>query len=199
MESPAENPITQLLDAVGRGDGSAHERLWSAIYEELRELAHRQMAHEAPGRTLQPTALVNEAYMRLFGKQSASFDNRRHFFAAAAEAMRRIRIDEARKRMRRKRSGQQREPLDDAAVAFDQDPVEVLAVDEALSGLRKIDSRKADVVNLRYFAGLTVDETASALGVSPRTVDMEWRTARAWLHRELSDGSSKAGNSDGEL
>jgi len=157
------------------------------IYDELRGLAQRQMAAEAPGRTLQPTALVHEAYLRLIaGNEKAQWANRRHFFAAAAKAMRRIRIDDARKRNRLKRGGGENpRSLQDAPGVFDQDPVEVLAVDEALIKLARTNPRTAEVVNLRYFVGLTGDETAGTMGLSARTVDREWEFARVWLHREL--------------
>jgi len=191
VSTPPANPITQLLAAAGRGDTGAPEKLWAAIYEELRRIAGGQMRAEAPGRTLQPTALVHEAYLRLTGDPQFNWANRRHFFAAAAQAMRRIRIDDARSRNRLKRGGDQpageRQPVDSVAAVFDQDPAEVLAIDEALAKLAEADPRKAEVVNLRYFTGLTVDETAEALGVSPRTVDNEWKLARAWLYRELRD------------
>jgi RNA polymerase sigma factor (TIGR02999 family) len=191
MSRGASKPVTELLAAVSDGEASAQSRLWSLIYDELHAVAQRQMASEPPGRTLQPTSLVHEAYLRLFGDQHVHWANRRHFFAAAAQAMRRIRIDEARRRTRRKRSGgRQQVPVDDAAVAFDQDPIEVLAVDEALVRLQRADPRQAEVVLLRYFAGLTVEETANALDVSPKTVNNDWRFARAWLHRELSKGDS---------
>ncbi len=210
MSTPPTNPITQLLAAAGQGDQAAQNQLWSAIYDELHRLAQCQMAGEAHGRTMQPTSLVHEAYLRLIGDEAVQWANRRHFFAAAAKAMRRIRVDDARKRKRLKRGGGRRQvPLDEQGVVgkgfpqgvvregihapagrgtpgYDPDPAEMLAVDEALSKLEQEDPRKAEVVMLRYFAGLTGDETAQALGLSPRTVDSEWRFAKAWLHRELS-------------
>jgi RNA polymerase sigma factor (TIGR02999 family) len=188
--------VTQLLAAVDRGEASAQGQLWSAIYDDLHLMARRQVADEPRGRTLQPTSLVHEAYFRLFGDQDVRWTSRRHFFAAAAQAMRRIRIDEARRRKRFKRGGgRQRVPLDDAAVVFDRDPAMVLAIDEALDRLQRVGPRHAEVVLLRYFAGLSVDETASALDLSPKTVSNEWRFARAWLYRELSKGD---GTSRGE-
>ncbi len=163
------------------------------IYGELRRVAQQQMAGEAAGHTLQPTALVHEAYFRLFGDNKVQWANRRHFFAAAAEAMRRIRVDDARRRGRLKRGGGERPgPILDGPPVFDQDPTEMLVVDEALNGLEQTDGRKAQVVKLRYFAGLTVDECAAALEVSPRTVDKDWAFARAWLHRKLTDSDIKA-------
>jgi len=191
VSSTSSNPITQLLAAVGQGDESASERLWTAIYEELHSLAQRQMANEAPGGTLQPTSLVHEAYLRLLGGEDVHWNNRRHFFAAAAKAMRQIRIDDARKRKRLKRGGGQKpEVLQEGPPVFDQDPIEVLAIDEALRKLGSTDPRKAELVALRYFAGLTMDEIAHAMGLPARTVDREWSFARAWLHRELSKGDS---------
>jgi RNA polymerase sigma factor (TIGR02999 family) len=191
MTTHPPGPITELLDAAARGDVAAHEQLWAAIYGELHRVAQCQLCTEPPGRTLQPTTLVHEAYLRLVGGGNAEWANRRHFFAAAAKAMRAIRIDDARKRRRLKRGGGQRPaPLDESPAVFDQDPNEVLAVDEALNKLEKKDPRKAEVVMLRYFAGLTRDECADALGISPSTVASEWRVARAWLHRELAKGDT---------
>ncbi len=185
--------ITQLLDEVCRDsdDAAARERLWRLMYDELHAIAHHYLAGEAAGRTLQTTALMNEAYLRLFGGEQVSYHNRRHFFAAAAEAMRRILIDDARKRKRIKRGGGE-SPVALCAEpgVFDQDPVELMAIDEALARLEAIDPRKAEVVKLRYFAGLTGDEVAELLDVSPRTIDSEWQFARAWLYRELSKGDT---------
>lgn len=190
-EKPTTNPITQLLAAAGEGDEAAQRQLWSAIYDELRRLAQSQMAAEAAGHTLQPTALVHEAFFRLFGDENAEWSSRRHFFGAAARAMRQIRIDDARRRNRLKRGGgEYLRALADEPPVFDQDPTEVLAVHDVLDQLEQEDSRKAEVVMLRYFAALTEEETASALGVSRRTVQIEWRLARAWLHRELSKGDT---------
>jgi RNA polymerase sigma factor (TIGR02999 family) len=190
-ESPG-NRITQLLDAVHHGDADAHQTLWSLIYNELHTLAQRQMVFEKPGRTLQPTALVHEAYLRLLGNGAAEWANRRHFFAAAANVMRQIRVDDARKRKRLKRGGGDRpgELHEDSGAVFEQDPAEVLAVDEALQHLQEKDPRKAEIVQLRYFAGMTVDETAAALDVSSSTVEKEWRLAKAWLYRELAKGDT---------
>lgn len=192
--------MTQLLAAAARGDDSAFEHLWTLIYDELHAIAQRQMADEAPGRTLQPTALVHEAYMRLVGGDGqVQWANRRHFFTAAARAMRHVRIDDARKRKRQKRGGgEPAGPLPDSPAVFDQDPGEMLAIHDALDQLEIQDSRKAEVVMLRYFVGMTVDETAEALGISPRTVDSDWRFARLWLSRELSaEDPADAGGQDG--
>jgi len=183
-ESTGE-PITELLAAAAGGDGKAQRRLWAAIYAELVRRAQHQLANDALRRRIQPTTLVHEAYLRLVGDEPVHWSSRRHFFAAAAEAMRRIRVDDARKRDRLRRgAGQEPQPLAELPVGND-DPATLLAVDEALEKLRDRDPRKAEIVHLRFFAGLTIDETAEVLGLSPRTVDNEWRFARAWLHFEL--------------
>ena len=167
------------------------------MYDELHRIAIGQAKHEAPGRTLQPTALVNEAYLRLLGDSGGGWADRRHFFAAAAKIMRRIRIDDARKRKRLKRGGARRPVSLDAASETglaladlvlwdDDDPAETLALDEALSRLEQIDPRKAEVVMLRFYTGLTRDQIAEMLKIAPRTVDKDWHFARAWLHRELN-------------
>jgi RNA polymerase sigma factor (sigma-70 family) len=205
MSEQPPSPITQLLVAAGQGDQAAHDRLWAAIYDELRRLAQHEVAGDNPGRRMQPTSLVHEAYLRLVGNDHVEWANRRHFFAAAAKAMRRIRIDDARKRNRLKRGGGRRQvPLDEQGVVgkgFPQgkvregihapadsasDPAELLALDEALTRLEREDPRVAEVVDLRYFAGLTRQETAAALGCSPRQIDSDWQFARVWLHRQFS-------------
>jgi RNA polymerase sigma factor (TIGR02999 family) len=193
MTAPNVEPVTQLLLAAGQGDRRAGSRLWSLVYDELRRLARRQLANEGPDCTFESTSLIHEAYLRLIGDEPVEWANRRHFFAAAARAMRHIRIDDARKRGRIKRGGdrQPARPVNDDLIVFDNDPTEVLAVDEALRKLEEVAPRQAEVVMLRYFGGLSVDETAQALSVSPRTVDYDWRFARAWLYRELSGGDTK--------
>lgn len=192
MAAEASSPLTQLLVAANRGDAAAAARLWAVVYAELHRLAHRQLAGEGRHGSLSATALVNEAYLRLAGHAPVAWANRRHFFAAAAEAMRRIRVDAARQRRRLKRGGGQApEALHaDPAVAPD-DPAELLALDEALCRLEQLDPRRAEVVKLRYFVELTVDETAAVLDVAPRTVDSDWRFARAWLHRALGPGADQ--------
>ena len=179
--------ITQILKAVARGEKEAGDRLWKLVYGELRSIAAAQMAKEASGRTLQPTALVHEAYFRLFGKNGAAYENRAHFFSSAARVMRQIRVDDARKRKSLKRGGGNKpgELIEEPAV-FDQDPTEIIEVHEILDKLEEVDPLKAQLVMLRYFAGLNTDECAAALGVSRRTVTNQWQLARAWLYRELS-------------
>ena len=178
--------ITRLLDAVGAGDSQARERLWEVIYRELRLMAASQVAAEQPGRGVQATTLVHEAYLRLFSDGNERYTNRRHFFGAAAQAMRRILVDDARNRGRLKRGGDgQKLQLSVEPATFDTDPMEVLALEQALQKLEQNYSRAAEIVQLRYFTGLTVDQTAELLGVAPRTVDAEWCMARAWLSREL--------------
>lgn len=190
--SRAHTQVTQLLVRAGDGDARAREQLWCSVYTELKKIAASQLAAEHDRYALAPTVLVHEAFLRLAGA-SGQFENRQHFFAAAARAMRCIRIDDARRRTRKKRGGgEQPKPLwsngrdADEPIGFDDDPNLLLAVDEVLDRLRDMDPRKHQVVELRYFAGLTVDETAAAMGISPRTVNADWRFARAWLHRELS-------------
>ncbi len=184
-------PVTQLLAAVGRGDGPAQEKLWTLIYDELRAVARNQLADEAAGHRRQPTSLVHEVYLRLMGGEGPEWANRRHFFTTAAQAMRRIRLDDARTRKRLKRGGgadpvQLRE--EPAVVGAGQ--AEALenaeVIDQALCRLEEEEPQKAEVVLLRYFAGMSIDECAAVLDISPRTVDYRWRFARAWLHRELS-------------
>jgi len=187
----AAGPITQLLSAAADGDSGALNKLWSAVYEELHRLARTQLAQEGSGCSFQTTSLINEAYLRLIGESDIAWANRRHFFGAAAQAMRRILVDDARSRGRLKRgAGQTPGALPDELPGPEQDPVKLLAISEALEKLAQVDPPRAEIAMLRYFAGLSIDETAAALEVSPRTVDTGWRFARAWLHRELSKGDS---------
>lgn len=193
MPVEPSGPVTQLLHAAGRGDAAAVSRLWSTVYDELRRLAQGQLNREGPVCSMQTTSLVNEAYLRLVGDGHIDWSNRRHFFGAAAEAMRRILVDDARRRRGLKHGGgRKREPLLEDPSALGEDPALTLAVDQAVQKLKAADRRKYEVVLLRYFSGLSVDETAAALEVSPRTVDSEWRFAKAWLHRELSKGDTAA-------
>ncbi len=185
--------VTELLSAMGAGDQRAAADLLPLVYEELRKLAQARMSKE-PAQTLQPTALVHEAYLRLVGDADrAKWNGRGHFFGAAAQAMRRIMVERARGQARLKRGGDRRRvALEDNAVATESGGDDLVALDAALDRLEAHDQRKAQVVMLRYFAGLTVEETAAALDLSPAMIKKEWTVARAWLHRELarSDGTT---------
>lgn len=178
--------ITHLLKEWSDGDERALERLTPLVYEELRHQAARYLRRERPGHTLQTTGLIHEAYLRLVDAKDVDWQNRTHFFAIAANLMRRILVDHARRRDAEKRGGSQlRLTLNDGlAVAYETD-VDLLAIDEALDKLSVIDPQQARVVELRFFSGLSVDETAAALGVSPKTVKRDWSVARAWLRREI--------------
>ena len=180
--------VTHILSAIERGDPSASERLLPLVYDELRQLAAAKLAHGNPGQTLQATALVHEAYLRLVDvEQAQHWDSRGHFFAAAAEAMRRILVDKARARRRLKRGGdRQRVDLDELELAIEGPSDDLLALDEALTKLAAKHPDKAELVKLRYFAGLSVDEAARALGISPATADRYWTFARAWLYRAVA-------------
>jgi RNA polymerase sigma factor (TIGR02999 family) len=177
--------ITHILSQVERGDRVAAEQLLPLFYDELRKLAAAKLARENPGQTLQPTALVHEAYLRLAGGEPPRlFRNRAHFFAAAATAMRRVLVDAARSKRSHKRGGKrEREPLEELALPTPDD--ELLDLEEALKNLAAADPVKAKLVELRYFAGLTGDEAAEVLGISPSTADRYWAYARAWLHAEV--------------
>lgn len=180
--------VTRILNAIGRGDAKATDALLPLVYEELRLLAARKLSHEPPGRTLQATALVHEAYIRLVGDEAPAWNSRGHFFKAAAEAMRRILIDSARRRKSKKRGGdRQKIEVDDAIACLREacSPDDLLALDDALARLAESDPVKAEVVKLRYFAGLTVEQTAEVLGVSATTAKLHWAYARAWLLREI--------------
>jgi RNA polymerase sigma factor (TIGR02999 family) len=179
--------VTQLLEAIGSGDGSAADDLLPLVYEELRRLARARISRE-PAQTLQATALVHEAYLRLVGPEDQQrWENRGHFFGAAALAMRRILVERARHQQRLKHGGgRQRVDLNEDVAQVNPESTDLVALDSALNALQKRDPRKAEVVMLRYFAGLSIEETARAMGLSPATVKNEWTIARAWLHRELS-------------
>ena len=184
---------TLLLNAIESGDAKAADQLLPLVYEELRRLAASKMAHEAAGQTLQPTALVHEAWLRLVGNQNPTFRNRAHFFAAAAEAMRRILIERARQRQAvRHGGGQQRVDLEQVELPFPGDDNQLLAVNDALDKLAAAHPVEAQVVKLRYFIGLTHDEAAAALGISVRTAKSYWAHARAWLFQEIT-GAPAAG------
>jgi RNA polymerase sigma factor (TIGR02999 family) len=181
--------VTQILSRLDSGDPSASAELLPLVYDELRKLAAAKLAQEKPGQTLQATALVHEAYLRLVGSdESPSWDSRGHFFAAAAEAMRRILVESARRKQSLKRGGEfKRQELDIAVSDFADDALNVLAVDEALQALHQEDAVKAELVKLRYFAGLTLAECAFALGISTATADRYWHYARAWLAARMRD------------
>jgi RNA polymerase sigma factor (TIGR02999 family) len=189
----APHDVTQLLVAVSDGDSRAAAELLPVIYSELQRLARSFMAKEPAGNTLQPTALVHEAYLRLVGQTEMQWDSRGHFFVAAATAMRRILVERARARYRIKRGGDRRRmEMHDGAMSVEPPSDDLLALDEALQRLEQTDQRKCQVVMLRHFAGLGVEETAAALSVSTATVKNDWAFARAWLHRELSKGETNS-------
>jgi RNA polymerase sigma factor (TIGR02999 family) len=178
--------VTRILDAIRLGDPVAADELLPLVYHELRKLAAHKMAHELPGQTLQPTALVHEAWLRLVGKENPKFEGRGHFFAAAAEAMRRILVDHARrKRAARHGGGQERVDVEQAELAAAAKDDELLAVHDALEKLAVEDRSMAELVKLRFFVGLTNKEAAEILGVSEPTVERWWAFARAWLYREM--------------
>jgi RNA polymerase sigma factor (TIGR02999 family) len=181
--------VTRILSAIEEGDPSAAEQLLPLVYDELRKLAAEKLAHETPGQTLEATALVHEAYVRLVDADRAQhWNSRGHFFAAAAQAMRNILVDNARRKQRtRHGGGRQRVPLEEAQPAPPSDADDLLALDEALSLLAAEDSEAARIVHLRYFAGLSVEEAAQALGISRASAYREWTFARAWLLQALSD------------
>ena len=182
--------ITRILEAVEEGDTGAAESLLPLAYEELRRIAWQQMASERAGHTLQPTALVHEAYLRMLGPdgKAMGWNSRGHFFAAASQAMRRILIESARRKLTAKRGeGAEHTALNESQLEFAVPSEEILAVDEALTKLEEEDPHLAKIVMLRYFAGMTIPETASALGVSTSTLDRHWQCAKAWLHREISE------------
>ncbi len=187
----AKPDVSQILKEAGEGCPGAVDRLFSAVYDELRRMGRQQLGREAPGNTLETTALVNECYLRLAGDEGKveRWENRRHFFGAAAEAMRRILVDHARQKRARKRGGGRgRVPLEDDVIASTEESVDLVALDEALKRLEERDPRKSAVVKHRYFLGLTVPEIAKCLGVSARTVDDDWAMAKAWLRREIGQG-----------
>jgi RNA polymerase sigma factor (TIGR02999 family) len=189
MANPPTHEITQLLIAWNHGDQAALEALSPLIIQELHRLAIRYMAGERQGHLLQPTALVNEAWMRLINWQSVEWQNRAHFFALAAHIMRRILVDFARTQQREKRGGDVlRVSLSEAANLPQEQPTDLIALDEALQTLEKLDPRQARVVELRFFAGLSLEETAEALNISVTSVRRDWSSAKAWLYRELVSG-----------
>jgi len=181
--------VTQLLDAATAGDPKAAAELLPLVYDELRKLAAARLAEEKPGQTLQPTALVHEAYLRLVGGGERAWDSRGHFFAAAAEAMRRIVVESARRKNRLKHGGgHERVDVELAELPTRLPPDDLIALDEALARLEQLDPVKARLVTLRYFAGLTIEQAAEALGISRVTAHRYWTFARAWLHQQMAGG-----------
>ena len=179
--------VTRILTAIEQGDANAAGKLLPLVYEELRRLATQKMSQEGPGQTLQATALVHEAYIRLAGSEAPAWRGRAHFFAAAAEAMRRILIESARRKQRLKRgAGRQRVDLNGADIATEGPSIDLIALDEALTKLAEEDPAVAGLVKMRYFAGLTLGQGAAVLGISRRTADRYWAYARAWLYEEIS-------------
>lgn len=188
MTKPPPEEVSQLLSNWSKGDTDALDKLIPVVYEELRRLAHHYMRHERAGHTLQTTALVNEAYMRLADYKRMRWQSRAHFFAVAAQVMRRILVEHARSRAYLKRgAGAQKVSIDEAAVVSEGRSAEVIAVDDALKELEAWDSRKGRIVELRFFGGLSIDETAEVLKISPTTVQREWRSAKAWLLSTISE------------
>ena len=189
--------VTRILNAIEQGDAKASDKLLPLVYEELRLLAAQKLSQEKPGQTLQATALVHEAYLRLVGAESRNWDSRGHFFAAAAEAMRRILVDNARRKRAMRRGGAHRKiDLDQAALTSEEDPQseQLVALDEALTKLAETDKIKAEMVKLRYFAGLTGEQAAKVLGISEATAERYWDYARSWLRLEMAggDGTTQA-------
>jgi len=193
MKSVPHQDVTALLHAWTSGDAAVHDRLWAIVHEELRRLAHREMRRERPNHTLQTNALVNEVYVRLVNWKRASWKNRAHFFGMCARIMRQILVDYARTRGYQRRGGDAIiEPLEDSAIVQPSKSEQLLALDEALTRLTSIQPRKASVVELRFFGGLSVEETAEVLGVSRLTVIRDWNFARAWLLAEMKGENPSA-------
>lgn len=183
----SSHEITRLLDEWNNGDKSAFDELIQLVYAELRQMAHRFMNREKPGHTLQTTALINEVYLKLMGQQSKNIQTKAHFFGVAAHAMRNILVDYARSKKARKHGGGEKKiSLDEALTISNERAAEIVALDAALNELFKIEPRKCRVVELRYFGGLSVEETARVLSTSTSTVTRDWSMAKAWLHRELN-------------
>lgn len=182
--------VTRILNAIEQGDSRAVDKLLPAVYDELRHLAAWKLSQEPPGQTLQATALVHEAYIRLVGIEAQNWKGRTHFFSAAAEAMRRILIENARRKQRLKHGGgRQRVGFEDATMAIEEPSENLIALDEALAKLESTDKVKSELVKLRYFAGLTLEQAAELLGISTTTAKRYWAYAKAWLYREISKGN----------
>ena len=191
----SDHAVTAFLLDWGRGDQSALDRLMPLVYAELRRVAQNQLRLESPGHTLQPTALVHETYLRLVDQQRIQWRNRAQFFAVAAQLIRRILVDHARHRNAAKRGGMAtRLQLDSSIASGAGDIVDAIALDRALKGLEALDPQQARVIELRFYGGLSIEETASALGISPATVNRDWVTAKAWLYRRLQDSTVLAEN-----
>ncbi|HEY8061676.1 MAG TPA: sigma-70 family RNA polymerase sigma factor [Gemmatimonadales bacterium] len=190
LDETLPSTVTRLLDGVGRGDPAAADQLMPLVYAELRTIAGKHMRGERTDHTLQPTALVHEAYLRLIGGAPISFENRVHFLRAASQVMRRVLVDHARARGTAKRGGSLNLTLDEAIAGVDNDTVELLVVDDAMTQLAAADPRWAQVAELRVFGGLSVAEVAAALGISTATVKRDWQFAKAWLSRALRDAGS---------
>ena len=189
-QKPPCGEVSGLLRAWGDGDRDALDRLTPVVYDELRRLARRYMRGERPGHSLQTTALVNEAYMRLVDYKSMKWQNRAHFFAVSAQLMRRILVDHARRHNLKRGGGVPHVSLEETAIMDDDRPADLVALDDAMNALARIDPRKVQVVEMRFFGGLSVEETAEVLKVSPVTVMRDWSTAKAWLYRELTGGAT---------
>jgi RNA polymerase sigma factor (TIGR02999 family) len=187
---PGVDDISTLLRAWSEGDQRALERLTPIVYDELHRLAHRYMKRERPGHSLQATALVNEAYMRLVDYKRMQWQNRAHFFAVSGQLMRRILVDHARRHNLKRGDGVPHVPLEEAAIVGSGRTRDLVVLDEAMNALARLDPRKVQVVEMRFFGGLSVDETAEVLKVSAVTVMRDWSTAKAWLYREISGGAS---------
>lgn len=186
MVRGSDTAITRILQAVAGGDQQAAEQLLPQVYDQLRRLARARMQHEKPGQTLQPTALVHEAYLRVAGERDPGWNSRNHFFCAAASAMRRILLNQARRKAQLKHGGaHQRQELEDAQPCVEPPRDDLLDVDAALTELEDADPRKRQIIDLRFFAGLTAQETATVIGVSIGTIEREWRFIRVWLQRAL--------------
>ncbi len=191
MSKHPTEEITQLLLAWGKGDEEAFDRLMPLVYDEMRKIARRYMSRQRPDHTLQTTALVNEAYLRLIDSSKVQWQNRAHFYAISAQLMRRILVDFARARTNQKRGGgAQKVVLDEALTLTSEPGADLIALDDALNELAKLDRRQSQIVELRYFGGLSEDETAEILDISARTVRRDWSLARAWLYRQLNQEES---------
>jgi RNA polymerase sigma factor (TIGR02999 family) len=189
-DSPSGTDVSVLLRAWSGGDQTALERLTPIVYRQLHRLAGRYMRRERPGHSLQTTALVNEAYMRLVGYTRMRWQDRAHFFAVAAQVMRRILVEHARRHNLKRGGDVPHVALDEAALVGADADVDLVALDDAMTALARVDPRKMQVVEMRFFGGLSVEETAEVLGISPVTVKRDWRIAKAWLYRELADGTT---------